>query len=723
MPDAVVSGLDNDLLQQLEIDADGFRQLHPNTAAAMNSVAALGRAGQQRGRLPFEQLETTRRIINNAISASGQNPADRRAAMQLKGSFDKFLDSAVEQKLFSGDDAFMAAYQEARGLRAAFAENWEANKVFKKLIDAEATPEMAINFVLGGGRLAGDNQMVVLRQLKTALKDDPETIAALQEAYIKKFMRQTEKTFNPKVLRDGLDELLVGKNQSFATELLDEDQYTQLRKFRSVVDSMVPMDGTVNTSNTAAMLERTQGAVSDLLTGPMRSGPVRMAGRVLGEALGKVGFRTSGARARQQFNPARGMDTRRIEDGYPAGSFTPSAGQLPQGPQNALAPQGPPTASGQSPTNALSRGADAAAAGVVGATALSGTADAQNTEQLIEPEAAGVSDAQGQLQIAQERVMRIEDDLQMLDNVEADPTDLQLILQRCVDPNLAIDGVLGPESRAAINALREQLKTELLPAQEQAQEAQDRLTQAQQREIYAKRSNDSGLATLLQSQASNIGAGLGIAAGLGTRYLNLRGARRKANALEREINDTINTAPIAPKSKTGPLSVHKRAANVNEVWRRGGAGENVPFKQSAKGEWKPRANAMEPSNLFPKRNALSSHLDASDVGWVGGGLFEAKMATQYLEGAKAELQDAQMRVAEAEQSGNLAAYDKALADLRRAEMMVQIFTGAQRFGLGVSGMHTMGILKSKYPSARPDIGAAEQEAALVRRGIAARQRR
>jgi hypothetical protein len=357
MPDAVVSGLDGDLLQQLEIDPDGFKQLHPNTSAAMRSVANLGAVGQQRGGLPFEQLETTRRIINNAISASAQNPADRRAAMQLKGSFDKFIDSAVDQKLFSGDDAFIGAYQEARGLRAAFAEDWEANKVFKKLIESDATPEMAINFVLGGGRLAGDNQMQVLRQLKTALADDPETIAALQEAYIKKFMRQTEKTFNPKVLRDGLDELLIGKNQSFATELLDEEQYTQLRKFRSVVDSMVPMDGSVNTSNTGAMIERARGAASDLLTGPMRSGPVRVAGRAIGEALGKVGVRTSGARARQQFNPARGMDTRRIEGGFPEANFTPRADQLPQGPPQNAFNQTPP-ASGGAPAQVTNAFAD-----------------------------------------------------------------------------------------------------------------------------------------------------------------------------------------------------------------------------------------------------------------------------------------------------------------------------------------------------------------------------
>ncbi|NQY98627.1 MAG: hypothetical protein HRT82_15855 [Henriciella sp.] len=398
MPQAVVGGLDNDLLQQIEIDPEGFKQLHPNTAAALRSVASLGNAGRDGG-LPFEQLETTRRIINNAISASAQNPADKRAAMQVKASFDRFVDDAVDQALFDSDDAFISAYREARGLRAQFAEDWEANKVFKRLIESDATPEMAINFVLGGGRLAGDNQMVVLRQLKTALKDDPETIAALQEAYMKKIMRQTEKTFNPKVLRESLDELLIGKNESFAKALLDDDQYAQLRKFRAVVDSLVPMDGTVNTSNTAAALERTKGAVTDFLTGPMRSGPVRATGRFMNELLGKYIVKTGGSRARQQFNPPAGLDTRRIESGYPAGSFSPPSSQLPGsggsgpsggGPANAFNTQSPATPQ-PAPQNAFAPEAKPVQSGVgaiagpeLGGAVVGGAAGATQGETLEE---------------------------------------------------------------------------------------------------------------------------------------------------------------------------------------------------------------------------------------------------------------------------------------------------------------------------------------------------
>ncbi|NQY98912.1 MAG: hypothetical protein HRT82_17295, partial [Henriciella sp.] len=60
MPQAVISGLDNDLVQQLEIDPEGFKALFPNTASALRSVTNMGQAGAREG-LPFEQLENTRR--------------------------------------------------------------------------------------------------------------------------------------------------------------------------------------------------------------------------------------------------------------------------------------------------------------------------------------------------------------------------------------------------------------------------------------------------------------------------------------------------------------------------------------------------------------------------------------------------------------------------------------------------------------------------------------
>jgi len=256
MPDAVVSGLDNDLVQQLQIDPEGFKTLHPNTAAALRTVANMGNAGGSQG-LPFEQLENTRRILNRAIDASASNPADKRAAVQVKRSFDRFLDDAVDQKLFEGDEGFIAAYQSARELRAEFAKNFEANKVFDRLIRAEASPEQTLEYILGAAKIAPTERVrVVIPQLKRALGEDSAEWAALQEAAMKRVMAQTDRTYNPKVLRDNLQDLLTGRNQTIAQEIFSPEQYQKLRRFQGVVERVIPPEGSVNTSGTAYEIRR-----------------------------------------------------------------------------------------------------------------------------------------------------------------------------------------------------------------------------------------------------------------------------------------------------------------------------------------------------------------------------------------------------------------------------------------------------------------------------------
>ena len=256
MPQAVISGLDNDLVQQLEIDPEGFKALFPNTASALRSVTNMGQAGAREG-LPFEQLENTRRLINRAIDASASNPADRRAATQVKRSFDRFLDDAVDQKLFEGDEGFIKAYQNARELRAQFARNFEANKVFDRLIRADASPEQTLEYILGAAKIAPTERVrVVIPQLRQALGADSPEWAALQEAAMKRVMAQTDKTYNPKVLRDNLNEMLVGRNQTIAQELFSPEQYGKLRRFQAVVEKLVPPEGAINTSGTAYEIRR-----------------------------------------------------------------------------------------------------------------------------------------------------------------------------------------------------------------------------------------------------------------------------------------------------------------------------------------------------------------------------------------------------------------------------------------------------------------------------------
>jgi len=267
MPDAVRQALPDDVKFLMDAPSEEARRTMPAAMQAMDAVERLksevsamnARGAATVGAVDFKRIEIARRAINSSIDAAGNN-SDRRAAIAVKRSFDGYIDGAVDAALFEGDEAFLQAYRSARSARADFAERFEANKVFEKLVKADPSPEQTLEYILGAHKIAPTEQVrKVVPQIKKALGEDSEEWAALQEAAIKRVMKQTEKSYNPKVLRDNLDELLTGRNQTIAEELFTPEQYARLRRFRNVVDTLIPPDGAVNYSGSSYDLQRTLG--------------------------------------------------------------------------------------------------------------------------------------------------------------------------------------------------------------------------------------------------------------------------------------------------------------------------------------------------------------------------------------------------------------------------------------------------------------------------------
>lgn len=267
MPGAVRQALPDDVKFLMDAPSDEARRTMPAAMQAMDAVERLksevsamnARGAATVGAVDFKRIEIARRAINSSIDAAGNN-SDRRAAIAVKRSFDGYIDGAVDAALFEGDAAFLDAYKSARSARADFAEKFEANKVFEKLVKADPSPEQTLEYILGAHKIAPTEQVrKVVPQIKKALGGDSEEWAALQEAAIKRVMKQTEKTYNPKVLKDNLDELLTGRNQTIAEELFTPEQYARLRRFRNVVDRIIPPDGAVNYSGTSYDLQRALG--------------------------------------------------------------------------------------------------------------------------------------------------------------------------------------------------------------------------------------------------------------------------------------------------------------------------------------------------------------------------------------------------------------------------------------------------------------------------------
>ncbi len=372
-------------------------------------------------------------------------------------------------------------------------------------------------------------------------------------------------------------------------------------------------------------------------------------------------------------------------------------------------PGGPTPAAAQAASkpnySAKDKALDATALGLV-ASGATGSADAQQT--------SGLQEAQQRVSyIENQQIRPLEADLQMLNDPNADPRALQEILKRRVNPDLAIDGVVGPQTLAAIGNLRGDIQSELQTQRGELEKAQGLVTQAQQRQVYAD-NQTPGWMQAVQDQAPLVGTGLGLMIGMRGRGGAVAKSKAAARQAEEVANNLVNTKPIAPTSITGPNSINERAPNINEFWRLGGAGENVPFKTKNDGTWVPRPNPVEPSNLYqPKKNPFRT----SDAGWIAGGLGEAGLSTQYLEESKAALKEARADADRHQKSGDIAAYEDAIARVRQKETEVTVFTTLQRLGLATAGGRLMGSLKSPYASARPNIRGAETEQGLVRQGI------
>jgi hypothetical protein len=82
--------------------------LHPD------STAALKRLSETEGAVSLQQLETLRKIANDAQGSV--KPADKRLAGQIVDEIDDFIDNLSEKDVNAGDPKAAAAFKEARGL-------------------------------------------------------------------------------------------------------------------------------------------------------------------------------------------------------------------------------------------------------------------------------------------------------------------------------------------------------------------------------------------------------------------------------------------------------------------------------------------------------------------------------------------------------------------------------------------------------------------------------
>lgn len=355
-------------------------------------------------------------------------------------------------------------------------------------------------------------------------------------------------------------------------------------------------------------------------------------------------------------------------------------------PRNALA--GPPRPPGG--------GSSVAAGGVAGAAAgLTGTASADTGDTQAE-----LGRSQAQFEQATQTLAQLQSELEIFDNGSIE--DIQRLLNLKGQPT-NVDGRLGPETAGNIQKFRAETLARIKDAQALVSSAQEAVKASQQKLDYES-TRPPGWVTPLQEAAPWVAMGAGMGIGKWSRGGAVKAAEKKAIQQSAKANALLNAKPVLPP--TGPAAeraLHKRYANINEFWRQGGAGEQVPFKTLNSGEWRGQ-KAASPSSLYP---GGPSRMRPADAVVMGSALGEAAI-TQFgaLPVAMKELEDAQKAVDANPTKEN---YTR----LENAKTMVAAANAIARAGLGVAIGRGAGVISKPYTSARPNIGAAETERAML----------
>lgn len=211
----------------------------------------LDNAGGRAKAFPIKRIEDMRRRIN-AYASSAANPTDKRQVVILKKAFDDYLDSAVDNALFSGDQTALDALKKARGLRAEYARQFQrvdtatksgravkdqAGDVIERIIAADPTDEQVVNYVFGasklGGRQAGAK---VASKLKDVLGPDSKEWASIREAG---FLRLTEprtgQDVSGRIFRNRLTEALRDSPTLMDTLYTKQEQALMQRLANAIV--------------------------------------------------------------------------------------------------------------------------------------------------------------------------------------------------------------------------------------------------------------------------------------------------------------------------------------------------------------------------------------------------------------------------------------------------------------------------------------------------------
>lgn len=294
-------------------------ELTPKTAQIFGQIETIvpetGKA--EITEVSLKQIEKVRRQVSNLAKDAAPGSSDAKAAREVIGAFDSWLDDAIQTGLAKGDPEQLETLKKARSLWSNYKQSFgpptgaaakgpdaDARRVVSKMVSGDLSPTESMNLLFGVAKL-GDNQtaMRVAKRLKTVFGEDTPEFESFRSAAFSRLFQDTQgNTKSPQRIVSEIDELIMGRGSAVAQEIFTKDQIAKLRDFRSSVSrTLTPAEAT-NPSKTGYEISR---ALGDLIRnfGLMGGASSAVSGDIGGMAVS--GTALGASRLRQAFDAGR----------------------------------------------------------------------------------------------------------------------------------------------------------------------------------------------------------------------------------------------------------------------------------------------------------------------------------------------------------------------------------------------------------------------------------
>jgi len=218
--------------------------------------------------IDLNRITQMRRRLGTAIQAA-DNPADKRQVTIMKQQFDDYLDTAVINGLFEGDESALTALKGANVLFKEYASKFrqqptrgksgkmvrtnddQAGNFIEKIIDGDPTDTQVVNALFGATKVSKDSGVAMAKRFENILGKDSEGWNSVRSAAINRlfeFGQQNNKSFIKAGATQKNIQTALSKQKELMNTLFDKDEIATMQRFAAQLKRTQP-DIAVNRAN------------------------------------------------------------------------------------------------------------------------------------------------------------------------------------------------------------------------------------------------------------------------------------------------------------------------------------------------------------------------------------------------------------------------------------------------------------------------------------------